>query len=725
MKIFLVTEKADIEQFFRDFSNNESKIFFIHNQLDKNFSENLTEDCYSIIDTTVNFQNTINQLIELNLPGLHLKKLFIIIEDNNTAEEFIQYGFYNFISVPLDEKGIKIQFLKAEKEQMDYKKLISTIREKEKNILKLEKTLQLMPDGVVMVNQNAEITFSNSQVEQLFGYMPEELLGKDIETLVPVKDREKHIDYRNNYISSPKIREMGSQLEVYGLKKDGGIFPVDISLSPVRIDEEFFIVSTVKDISERKQIQNELKKTKEAAEAANRAKSEFLANMSHELRTPLNAILGYSQILLRDRDLNHKQKEEINTIKASGEHLLGLISDILDLSKIEFGKMELNPVEFKFTDFINSISEIFKIRAKEKNLSFIYEVLTDIPVYVNSDEKKLRQILFNLLSNALKFTEKGGIAFKVGKKDNKIVFQVEDTGIGIDPESQNEIFLPFTQVSNQAYRSEGTGLGLSISQKLAEVLGSSIYVQSKPGEGSIFTFEMVLPEIYQPENLPELNENNITGYQGERKTILIVDDKKENRTILMDLLSPIGFIVFEASDGNDCLIKTEKYKPDLIFMDLRMPGLDGIETTKQIRMENKVEGIVILAVSASAFESDRDLSIEAGCNDFIAKPFREEKIFQAIEKFMDLKWIYESRDTILNEKRDHTVNFNNFPVSKAAQIKEMAEIGDSYGITEVLEKMENPDNKYLPEINYILEMVKSFEFEKIIDLLSRNNENEQ
>ena len=733
----LITENTDTKQLFQELVVSGKLELVTDIKLENSLKKKSFQDfTLLIIDATKNTGEVSQYFKQIQIHHFELKKIFIILENPSFVDEFVILGIHNFLFKPLELKIIELQFSRAEKDLADFNLLISENKKKDKNTAKLEKTLQLMPDGVVIVDANAVITYTNSQITQLFGYEQEELIGKDIESLVHSKDRNKHIGYRNNYINNPKIRPMGSQLEVFGLRKDGSSVPVDISLSPIRIEEDFFIVSTIKDINERKNIQLELNKTKEAAEAANRAKSVFLANMSHEIRTPLNAILGYAQILLRDRGLNQKQNEEIKIIKASGEHLLGLISDILDVSKIEAGKMELNPIEFNLTDFINGIADIFKIRANEKGLSFHYEVMTKLPHYVNSDEKKLRQILFNLLSNALKFTEKGKITLKSGQKENKIVFQVEDNGIGIELDKQKEIFKPFTQVSTQSLRAEGTGLGLSISQKLAHILGSEIKVKSVPGEGSNFYFEVDLPAIERLNISPELDEKVIVGYKplktysdsntsikDERKKILIADDKCENRSVLLNLLLPLDFIVFEAIDGFDCLAKCLEYKPDMIFLDLRMPNMDGYETTRKIRLTESIKDTLIIAISASAFETDSDSSIEVGCNEFIAKPFRQEKIFQSLKRNLNIEWIYEEISKDKETDKTFKSDFNgellkeNISVPEAERIKELALMGDVEEILSFLKVIEKKDTQYLPIIEHIQKMAKNFEFEKILNLV--------
>src|SRR5919199_3130810 len=312
------------------------------------------------------------------------------------------------------------------------------------------------------------------------------------------------------------------------------------------------------------------KRAEEAAQAANRAKSEFLANMSHELRTPLNGILGYTQIFKKDKTLTEQQKNGIGIIHQCGEHLLTLINDILDLSKIEARKMELFPKDFYFSEFLECIAEICRIRAEQKGLVLIYETITPLPKVIRADEKRLRQVLINLLGNAVKFTDKGRVTFRVGYQEGKVRFQVEDTGIGIAPNQLEEIFLPFQQVGEYSRETEGTGLGLAISRQLVQMMGASLNVLSTLGKGSVFWLDLDLPEVDQGADVGKVDERPIIGFKGSKRKVLVVDDKWTNRSVLVNLLEPLGFEVVEATDGLDGLAKAPEFQPDLILMDLVM-----------------------------------------------------------------------------------------------------------------------------------------------------------
>jgi len=331
----------------------------------------------------------------------------------------------------------------------------------------------------------------------------------------------------------------------------------------------------------------ELAQARDEALAANKAKSAFLANMSHELRTPLNGILGYAQILIRDKSLSTHHKEGVDVIQRSGEYLLTLISDILDLSKVEAGKLEIMPTDFNFSTFFNGIAELFKI-------------------------------LINLLGNAIKFTKQGTVTFKVDYNQGKIYFGVTDTGIGIAKDELERIFLPFQQSGDIYHKAEGTGLGLSITKKLVNMMGGELHVESVLGEGSTFGITLNLPAVEDSHFVQSVAEKPvIIGYkiphaQLKSYKILVIDDQLENRIVLLNLLTPLGFEMLEAVDGIDGVDKAREWHPDLIIMDLMMPKMDGFEATSQIRKISELKEVPIIVASASVFEYDHQKSLKAG-----------------------------------------------------------------------------------------------------------------
>ncbi|MDD1416685.1 MASE1 domain-containing protein [Dolichospermum sp. ST_con] len=386
----------------------------------------------------------------------------------------------------------------------------------------------------------------------------------------------------------------------------------------------------------------ELEVAKQNAIDANRSKSQFLTNMSHELRTPLNGILGIAQVFQDLSKLTTEEKEDIEIIYQSGVHLLTLIDDILDISKIEAGKIELEPQNFNFPDFLKEIVKICRYCAMEKNINFSYQIDTNIPVIINADEKRLKQILLNILGNAIKFTDRGEVNFIVDiisetAKDKsfyltKVKFKVTDTGIGINPEKSATIFLPFEQVAESKLKSQGTGLGLAISQKIAQMMGGEIKVTSELSQGSIFSLELgLLTEKFQDVEKPE-NKFDANFSQKYPLKIMIAEDNLVNQKIASKLFQKLGYQVTIVNHGIEALNSLKQEMYDVIFMDIQMPELDGIETTKAIYQEwGEINRPYIIALTANAMPTDRDKCFSVGMDDYISKPVKIEKIVESIQ----------------------------------------------------------------------------------------------
>jgi CheY-like chemotaxis protein/nitrogen-specific signal transduction histidine kinase len=483
------------------------------------------------------------------------------------------------------------------------------------------------------------------------------------------------------------------------------------------------------DITEQKNAEAILLKAKQDAEAANRTKSVFLANMSHEIRTPLNAIIGFSQLMNRDSTFSSKQKEYNNSIIRAGEHLLSLINNILELSKVEAGHVVLNPANVDLYSLFKDLQLFFKEPAQSKHLQFIFETAPGLPQYVVVDESKLRQIFINLIGNAIKFTEKGSVTARVscdlsmeGKK--YLLVEIADSGPGISEHEQKSLFKHFVQTSSGIKKGSGTGLGLALSRELVLLMGGNIALSSKTGTGTVFTFHVEIHEGQFVHAEPYTTSRVMSIDKGRNAyRILVVDDKKENLQVVVNLLNMVGFETYEAVNGKEAIEKFEALNPDLILMDLRMPEMDGYEATRRIKLTEKGARTPIIALTASTLEEDRDKIKSMGIQGYIHKPFRENDLFDAIGKSLGISYIYEE------EKPSWPVIYLNDDEAIAAGIGKLSDkllfnmlealaVADIKQLKTLINSIEQ-DNKGLAL--FLMNLARQYDYDHLQKILKRGD----
>ena len=521
---------------------------------------------------------------------------------------------------------------------------------------------------------------------------------------------------------------------IMGLKKTNG--------NIVKVLENFTTELEDKVEERTSQLEASVEKTEMAlsrAKEANEAKSRFLANMSHELRTPLNAILGFTQLMSRDSSLSSGNKESLDIINRSGEHLLKLINDILEMSKIEAGRITLEENEFDFFLMLKSIEEMLQLKAKFKNLKLTFTKNSNVPQFIKADEGKLRQTLINILGNAIKFTDKGQVNLRVKlekkqQQDLESIFsdmyflhcEIEDTGVGIEAENLDKLFTPFEQTKSGRSSQEGTGLGLSICKKFIELMGGEIKLKSTVGKGTIFKFNILVTPVVA-NTIQSNRYKQVVSLAPNQPSyrILAVDDRPESRFLLRKMLSNVGFEVNEAANGQEAIDLWKSWQPHLIFMDMQMPIIDGYEATKKIKSYPQGEEAVIIALTASAFEEERMLILSAGCNDFMRKPFYEGELFDKIAYHLGVNFIYEDdlklqkeAENVSKPKEDSSeltqADIDIMPESWQLEMYQAAEQVDNSRIYQLIAEIP-AEYTFLSE--KLTNLVKHFRCDTIIDLI--------
>ncbi len=582
---------------------------------------------------------------------------------------------------------------------------------------RVKTVLENVVDGIITIDEAGTVERFNPAAESIFGYTAEEIIGNNIKMLMPEPFHAEHDQYLENYLKTGKAQIIGLGRQVIGLKKNGDQFPCDLGISEVWVEDQRLFTGIIRNISERRNAEKLLEEARIEAISANQAKSIFLANMSHEIRTPMNAILGYSQILLRNRELSPGQKEGLETISRSGNNLLELINDILDISKIEAGQMTFNRIDFDLTSLLTGIHSLFKVSCADKFLSWKIKNF-DHSVFVHSDEVKIRQILINLVGNAVKFTEEGSVYLSVDQeKDNMFRFEIKDTGLGIPAENHESIFEPFRQ-DEGGFKKGGTGLGLAISKKQSELMGGKITLESTVGKGSTFTLTLPLPPA-KKEVAERTKRNNKVIRLKEIYTVkaLVVDDVKENRDVLTKLLEDVDIKVIEAKNGKAGIEQFKQESPDIVFMDIRMPVMDGLEAIRLLKQDYSDKELKIVVVSASVLKHEQERYEALGCQEILLKPFRSDQVFASIQKMLDVEFEYD--EDINEDQQEVEIDLFKIKIPKntISNIKEASTVCNLTLLAQCFKSIKPNNKDETAFLNKLVRYTSSYNMEAIIKLL--------
>ncbi len=589
----------------------------------------------------------------------------------------------------------------ANLQRVKAEEVLKKLAESTSSLVMLWQAVENSPTVVVITDTEGKIQYVNPKFVEVTGYSAEEAVGNNPRIL---KSGEHTPEFYQHLWTTIKAGKTWRG-ELYNRKKNGEFYWEAASISPVRAaDGEIRQFLAIKeDVTGIMRTAEALMRARDAADAANQAKSDFLASMSHEIRTPLNAILGYSQLLLRDEALGAGPRESLLVINRSGEHLLAVINDILEVSKIEAGRVGLEPAEFDLHAMLDDLAAMFRLPTVEKGIGLEVTKTKDLPRYVIADEGKTRQVLINLLGNAVKFTKQGQVRVSAAVSQAEsgqswLAVEVEDTGSGIAPEEMGKLFQYFEQTRSGREAQSGTGLGLVISRDYARRMGGDISVGSEQGKGSVFRFEIpiALAAAKPDGKLPAARRVMGLARGQAPPRVLVVDDQDSNRGWLCALLGSVGFEVREAGNGREALDIWQAWRPELILMDMRMPLMDGYEATRRIRSTPGGDSTVIIALTASALDERTPAMMNAGVDDLVCKPCKEGRLFERISTHLDVEYRYEESEGFAETQYDKpvfptAVSLSGLPAELLAGMRQAILGCDMDGLIQILPQVAELD----------------------------------
>jgi PAS domain S-box-containing protein len=583
------------------------------------------------------------------------------------------------------------------------------------------------PDAILVVARGSGIIVrSNRQAEKMFGYAGAELQGQPVEMLLPQRFRLHHMGYHTQYLSKPRARPMGTGTELFGLRKDGSEFPVDVMLGALETEQGGFALAIVRDLSERRAAEAE-RQARQAAEAANQARSEFLANMSHELRSPLNTILGFTRLMAANPAVAALAGDDLERVLKSGKHLYALVNQVLDISRLDTGRASLDEADFDLFLLLDDLRDLYAPAAAAKGLQFLFSRRPKVSRYVRGDALKLRQVLINLVDNAVKFTDKGQISVSVelaelaqgtapaGEPVSPMLhFEVADTGAGIAADELATLFHPFVPARPGRHAGQAPGLGMTISRGFVQLMGGEMHIDSMVGRGTTVSFEIPARiAATVGERRARFRQIRALADGQPRYRMLVVDDESEARELVARLLGPLGFSMREAANGQQAIDIWQEWHPQVIWMDLAMPVLDGMEAARRIKASANGEQTAIIALTALSGDEDRAKALAAGCDDVLYKPMRESDLVAALEKHLGVRFIYEETAAAAAPVLDLGA-LARLPLAQRAALEAALLALDSEAVDQIIESIGDSD----PESAAALAaQAREFQYESILSAL--------